>query len=426
MRIKTRTTRLENLNSDRPMNFQPTNKSCAIATVVALLLVWVVAVIFNVRESGLRTGQLAFVQAQQAIWSQQDVDRAMNAEQAAAERKRKYAEAMARALGGPIGAATKDPALDIREMLAQTGLACAPSNTEVSVTVDRFTEFDVAFVLHESLTFTRLAGISKLFLENGVPYVHGIRFILGNEVLAQLGGAEIESVTNWHAASDKSVEELLLASSEQSQPEVTAGAGSDNNTAQADPQDLIPDQITIQQAQKAFTNEYSQQIQILNDLVSDLNYVAQLGTLHDRDLQSRIEWTGQQPAQIAALREFFLNQASEMERLLGGHGLDPLVVAIVKRRIATRTEAQAPFITALFDALSDYQTQVQAFLATMQSHQNEWFVQSGTTRIQFSTTATHDAYTAAADSVKRSLATLEDATQAWTNYKKRELSRQSK
>jgi hypothetical protein len=408
------------------MNFQPTNKSCAIATVVALLLAWFVAVIFNVRESSLRTGQLAFVQAQQAIWSQQDVDRAMTAEQSAAQRKAKYANEMARALGGPIGVAAKDPALDIRGMLAQTGLACAPSNTEVSVTVDRFTEFDVAFVLHESLTFTRLAGISKLFLENGVPYVHSLRFILGNEVLAQLGGAEIDSVTNWRAASDASVEELLLATSEQSQPAAVAGAVSDNNTARADPQNLTPDQIILDQAGVALTNEYSQHIQIFNDLVSDLNYASQIGTLHDRELQSRIDWTGQQPVQITALREFFLNEASEMEQLLGGHDLDPLVVAIVKRGIVTRTEAEVPYITAMFDALSDYQTQVQAFLATMQSHQNEWFVQSGTTRIQFSTTAAHDAYTTAADPLKRSLTALKDATQAWTNYKKRELSRQNK
>jgi len=399
------------------MNFQQANKLRSMATLAAFGLVLVVAEVFNNQETRLRTEQQDFLRSQQAAWSRQDIERALSGGQQAEERKNKYAVEMVQALGGPVAAATKDPALDIRGMLTQTGLACAPTNTEVSVTVDRFTEFDVAFVLHEPPSFIGLAKLSKRFLESCVPYVHSIRFIQGNEVLAELSGPQIESVTNWNSAPAESVEELLLATSFQSRTAEEAGTASGGNATEPDPEILTPEQIKIAAAQKTFSSEYATNIANLNGLISDLNYVTRLDTLRGQELPTRITWVNQQSSQISAEREFFINQASEMEQLLNDQESDSLVITIIVRGLAARGQAEAPWLNAVFDALSDYQSQIHEFLVTMQNHEGEWSMGPSSSTIHFSTTAAHDAYVAGTDAVKQSSANLKNAIDSWSNYK---------
>jgi hypothetical protein len=402
------------------MNFQPTIIFCAKVLAGSFFLVWIIGSRYDGREAGLRMEQQQYLQDQQAAWSREDVERALVARQTELESKRKHEEELVKALGGPVAAATKDPALNIQQMLEKIAQACAPTNTAISVTVDRFTEFDVAFVLPEPLTFTRLAGISKRFLKYGVPYVHGIRFILGNEVLARLGDAEIESVTNWSTASVGSVEELLLATSAQSQPAEAAVAASDRDTAPPEGENLSPDQLKISEAQKAFTKQYVEHVRILNELVSKLARAAQFDALQDWDLPSRIVWLDQQPSRMTDDRDFFLNQASEMEQLLNDQGLDPLLITIIKRESNARIQAKAVLIETVFDAVSDHRLKIRGLLADMESHRGEWFVDPNTGVIQFSSSAARDVYVTGSDAVKRSGTAVHDAMQSWSNRNKQE------
>ncbi len=189
-----------------------TNAFFASTLVLTLLAGWAMWKGYDRREVRLRAEQRQFLVDQRASWARQDAAQAVASQQRTAERERARAAEVLKALGGPAEAAIKNPELNIQQMLEQTARLCAPSGASTSVIVDRFTEFDVAFVLPETLTVTRLAGISQCLLKGGAPYVHSIRFIQGNELVAELDGLAIESLTNSSAASVESLEGLLLAS----------------------------------------------------------------------------------------------------------------------------------------------------------------------------------------------------------------------
>ena len=407
-----------NSNFDPPMIFRRINKIYVTTILLTLALGWIIWVKYADKESRLREEQSQFLAGQRTVWLQQDADRALTTNQKVLERKRTYAEEVVKALGGPVAAVTKNPALDIRQMLDQIARACAPAGTEVSVTVDRFTEFEVTMVLSGPSTFTRLAEISKCFLTNCIPYVHSLQFIQGNEVLAGLNGVAIESVTNWNDVSVESVQELLLAAGTQSQPAAVSLTKNDGNTALTDGEDLAPDQIKLSEAQNTFKKHFADHVRVLNELVTNLSQAAQLDSFKSRDqLQSRINSLDQLGLRLAAEREFFMNQSADLERLLNDQGFDPLLISIIKRDFNKQNKAEEPILTNLFDAISGYQSQIRAFLTSMESHWGEWVVENNTHQFQPTTSAANDAYVLGEESVRQRAESVQDAFQSWANYK---------
>ncbi len=294
---------------------------------------------FNRRESQLRAEQIQFLAVQPTTWAKENAEHALAAKQKSLEMEKAYAQEQARALGGPIEAATKDPALDIRRMLNQIAIASAPADTEVSVTVDRFTEFDVALVLRQPLSLNEVAGITKVFLENTAPYVHSLRFIHGNEVLAQLKQDAIESITNWTAASADSIQTLLLISDTESEPRTAAMAAGDTSATQTDKKDLTPDQIKIDQAQSTFTTHYNEHAHLLQKLAHELSQAAQLDSVSvsRAQLKAQIASLIRSPRASQPNATFSLHQSADLEQLLESQNSDPLVITILKRDVENRT-----------------------------------------------------------------------------------------
>jgi len=131
-------------------------------------------------------------------------------------------------------------------------------------------------------------------------------------------------------------------------------------------------------------------------------------------------WIEQQPSRITDDRDFFLNQASEMEQLLNDQGLDPLLITIIKRDSNARIQAEAVLIETVFDAVSGHQLQIRGLLADMKSHRGEWFVDPNTGQIQFSSSAVRNVFESRLDAVKRSGTAVQDAIQSWSNRNKQE------
>ncbi len=400
------------------MKSQPINKFSAWIIILTLLLGWIMWGEFNRRESQLRAEQIQFLAVQPTTWAKEDAEHALAARQKSLELEKAYAQEQARALGGPIEAATKDPALDIRRMLNQIAIASAPADTEVSVTVDRFTEFDVALVLRQPLSLNEVAGITKVFLENTAPYVHSLRFIHGNEVLAQLKQDAIESITNWTAASADSIQTLLLISDTESEPRTAAMAAGDTSATQTDKKDLTRDQIKIDQAQSTFTTHYNEHAHLLQKLAHDLSQAAQLDSVKSRaQLKAQIASLDQLATRLATERNFFLHQSADLELLLKGQELDPLVVSIIKRDVENRNQEQAAILSRLFDSLSTYQQQIKTFLAGMETTWGEWAVEPGTRQIQFTSARAQDAYSLGFVPVRASAQMVENNFRSWANDK---------
>lgn len=369
---------------------------------------------YDWREDNLRSNQNSFLTAKQSLWSQEDAQWNASHEREVLEQEKARAEEWVRALGGPLGAATKNPDLDIRQMIQQVTGACAPTDAVVSVTVDRFTEFDVAVVLNEKPTLASLAVLSRRLLQNTVPYVTSLRFIQGNTLLAELEDADIESVTNWNTLPDTAALALLQSAAERDQPVSPASDETQTNQPQ---QDFGPDQPKIDQARDAFKEDYSEHVRRLNELVSQLNGAARLDTIKtSSQFQEQISWLDGVSPEISAERHYFINQEEALGKFLSQQGLDAELINIFKRGYDERNAAQELAYSDIFDALSDYQQQIRKFLTTMDDDRNDWMIQDSG-RIQFTNIEARNAYSTAfaqvqraANEVTRSFRELEESS----------------
>jgi hypothetical protein len=383
----------------------------------ALFLGWIIWAVFDKQESRIHSEQLQFLTGQQTVWAEEDAKKSIIVQQNTLEQERAYAEELVKAWGGPVEAAVRNPALDIEEMLEQTALACAPTNTLVSVKVDRFTDFNVDLMLPEPMALSRLAEISSRFLKHTFFYVHGVRFIRGDEMLAQLDEAAIESVTNWNTISVESLEGLLAAGLK-GQTELVAAATNDDNAVQPVQENLAPDQVKFNEAEGTFKKHFSDHVRALNEIVGNLDHATHLDSFQKPEqLQSRIAWLDEQASHLATERKFFMNQSADMEGLLRDQELDPLVIDIIKRNIKIRTESESPILTNIFDAVSAYCEADRAFLLSMKSQWGDWQAEPNSDIIQFTTPEARAAYIAGINSVERSGGMVQRAFQAWTNYK---------
>jgi hypothetical protein len=372
------------------VNFQPINKFFVPTLLLTVVLLSVMSAAFDRRESRLRSTQQEFLSAQQVAWAQEDAQRAMTAREKVVARAGVRAEELLKAFGGPVQAAVKNPDLSIQEMLAETASACAPTGTRVSVSVDSFTEFNLAITLRERLTSIQEAKICQCLLTNAAPYVHSIRFILGNDVLVELNRQAIESVTDWRSAPVGKIEGLLSTTEVQDLPSLANNAASDETSAE---QDLSPEQKKFSEAEKYFEEDQIKHLRTLNGLAAGLYETSRLDTLRSRgELQSRIASLNELTTQLSSERDFFASRPTDMERLLNDQGLNPLVIAITKRDVIEQDQAESAGIAEVFDAISAYRDQMRLFLTSMASYWGQWTAEPATQKIQFTTPAAHDAY----------------------------------
>jgi hypothetical protein len=379
---------------------------------LAALLDWAVWNGFDYREDRLRAEHEQLLANQQAVWAKEKVKRALDAKQKSVEMEKAYAQQLIKAFGGPIETAIKTPGLDIQHMLRQLAIASAPAGTEVTVTVSRFTEFDAALVLHQSLSFRQMAAITKTFLKNGGPYIHNLRFIQGNEVLAQLDDAAIGSIPDWNTASADSVQALLSAPETEFESTATTTAANDSN------EDLSPDQIKINQVQRTFKAHFSEHVSRLEKVMADLDQTAQLDSVTSWDqLDTRITSLNQLASRLATERQFFLNQTAELEQLLNGQDLDPLLVTIMKRDMQNLNRNEAAILSDLFDSITAYQDKIKTFLGVMKSHWGEWTPEPATHQIRFTTADAQNTYSLAMIPVEASAQLVQANFRSWANYK---------
>jgi hypothetical protein len=301
-------------------------------------------------------------------------------------------------------------------MLTQIATAVAPPGTGIAVTVDRFTDFDVAFVLGNSMNLDQLATLTKHFFQSIDPCVHSLRFIYGNELLAELGGADIDSVTNWNSVSQAYVIGMLQGTSTVGPAAGTVVSADATATGTPDdPVSLDPDQSLQRTAQKNFADQYHRHLQHLNELLAGLNQASRLDQLPSGGVPARLAWLDQQTAPLNAEEDFLMNQDSELERAMDAQGVDPLITRILKRAATARLQPQLPLITAAFDAIAGNQAQIREFLQTMDRHQGEWEPLANSDKIHFSTPAALADYKSGIAQVTQSSETVRHALQSWTD-----------
>jgi hypothetical protein len=396
------------------------NSSSSIKWIFGMLLVtsvigWRVWAVFDHRETQALAQQQAWLENQRLTWSQEDSDRAIAVRRYAGEVALAHQKELLTALGGRAGAIAKNPMLDISGMLTQLAQACAPRGVTVSVTVDRFTEFDAALESPKTLSTNQLATAFKPLLDYGGPYLQSLRFLRGNQLVAELDGAAIESVSNWSDASVETFEHLLLVSGT-TQPRTNAAITTPAETA---PEDLNNDQKKIAAAQAAFSRLYNEHWQSLNEMLNKLDLSLLLDSSKpSSQLQDGIDKLNKLDDLISDERNFFLNQPTELGRLLGEQGSDPLAITIMERTKKKDLEGEILLIDKMFDAISAYRSANQEFLKSMLGLWGEWTVDSFSPTIQFTSQAIKTRYRAANDPTQIKAEAVRQAIAAWTGYQK--------
>jgi hypothetical protein len=380
--------------------------------ILAGALGWAVAAGYDDREAGLRATHQQAQAAQQLAWAQDDAAQALAQEDQARELQKQRAAGWIQALGGPVSAAVKDPALNLRQMIEQTAVACAPPGTRAAVTADRFTEFDVALQLPDAVPTGKLAEISKSLLENTTPYVHSLRMIAADEVLAHLEPAAIASVTNWNTVRTDAVKALILAADG---PEPASAATATN---QPSVDDLNPVLAAYQEAQKAFQAHFKDHIARLDEVPNSLNQASQIETVRSpAQFKAAMAYLEKLSGQLAADRKFFLNPSADLEATCLEHNLDPLLISILKREFERQNHGAAALYAGAFDALSAYLDQIRAFLTAMDEKRGDWNVAPGTGLIQFSTQETRELYIQESGLLEQGSKTVVSAFDALAKFK---------
>jgi hypothetical protein len=379
----------------------------AATLIVSLLIGRGILMSFQTSSSALRDEQQRSLAAQNVAWAQEDAKRA----EEALERQKAREHRLVEALGGPLAAVAKDPELNILEMFRQSAIACSPTGTVVSVAVDRFTEYDVALTLPEALAPNSLAGIAQSLLKNGGPYIHDLRLLQGDRLLGYLDYTAIESVSNWSTATLGEVEGLLAANDESSAKGSSDASG--ENTAAVD---LSPMQAKVRDAQRTFSDHYQEHVRRLNQLVTELSRASRLETIQSSaQFQSQMTWLDQTASQLEDERKFFRDPASELEQLLGGQELDPLLIRILKRGAVERIASPLAYDN-LFVSVSGYLNQTRTFLSKMDNWRGEWGVDPQAGMVHFSSANAQSAYVTYSALVQQSAQQVQQAIRAVSDY----------
>jgi hypothetical protein len=165
------------------------------AVVMTFILGWYIQVSYADWESERAEQQRQHFSVQQVTWAEESDEQALADQKTLLDRQNADQAEEQRALGSPLEAAIKNPDLDIRQMLEQVADACLPAGAKAVVTVNGFTEFEVAIELPRRLTPEEIAATAWRIISHTRPYLKTLRFILGDDVLVDLNDADIETLT---------------------------------------------------------------------------------------------------------------------------------------------------------------------------------------------------------------------------------------
>jgi len=183
------------LNFEPPMKFTALKQFDLAVIVLTVMVGWYLHVSYADGESARRSQQRQMLATQQATWDQQAAVQARTDQKALLDRQNADQTEERKSLGSPLAAATKNPDFDIRQMLEQVAVACAPAGAKVVVTVDGFTEFEVAIDLPSRVAPAEITPIAWRIITNTRPYIKTLRFIVGDAVLVDLNDADIEALS---------------------------------------------------------------------------------------------------------------------------------------------------------------------------------------------------------------------------------------
>jgi hypothetical protein len=348
-------------------------------------------------------------------WGDEALIRDNAVKQQALERANAEAKQLTEALGGPVGAAWKNPDLSIAQMLEATAKAIAPPRTEVQVQVDRFTEFDLALTLPVE-AHPSIAELCLGVLRHGGPYLSTVRITQGDEVLADLDDRAIASVPDWSKATARQMREVLESSKSSTFTETTTSLPQPG-TVKTDEGNETDDSRGEKVALEAFNTARRNQVDALNSALAAQNAAINLRDASTvNNLQTKLNGLGANESVLADVHEFLLNEDKEFRRLLEQQQVDSLLVDILVRKQTQRQDERRRYLKPLFQAINERQRVTSDFLGEMMRLFGTWSTEPTKNIIRFTSEETREIYQRFDDKLGIANKQLSAALSAWQKW----------
>jgi hypothetical protein len=360
---------------------------------------------FDRRAADRSAEQQQEITRRQVAWALEDQKLALAVQDRDQRLDTGFSNRLILAFGGPVPAAVKNPKWSIAEMLQQTAVACAPPGTRVTVSVDRFTDFDVALELPDGVSRDQIADIGRILITNTLPYVHSVRFYEAGQ-----------SAGHWDAMGDAGVGARETRTKAANAPSLGA-AGADANVDSAVDEEMDPNQKKYLTGQEKFNKRFAEHSRQLNKLAVDFNSLASLKSIPTAyKFKAQISWLERLSIQFTNEQTFFLNQDWYWEQSMQEQKLDPLLIGILKRDVVEKTKAALPLYDDLFQALAAYRDQIGHFLKAMDACREQWRLVDQSDVIQFSTSDANSTYTLESGMLQADAESLNAAMQRLSRF----------
>ena len=351
---------------------------------------------------------------------QQEVDRVRAKElqeQDAAEQRRQWLQA----IGGEVAAIVKDPELDIRGMLEALLKHEVPPQSQISVRVERFTEYIVSADVPQRPSHREMAEWTRQLLEHGGRYIHSLQWIHSGEILAELDHPRISGVSDWKSLSEEEIVTLLSAAS--TNPLSISKAPllkRRKETLIADDDDTIGNENTdeysrIVRAEKRFSDRTTELgrsvIQLLQGLQDQL-HPQQLG-LSEEPAAIELRFT-QWAEYLEKIYVFLVRPTAEYERILTAEKVDPVYVRASSRGLMDRYRA-APEAERMLQLLREQIKAMRSWVLFMAQNRASWSVIPERDQLSFVDESIRARYVKDSESLVLQLKALREATQLWVD-----------
>ncbi len=363
------------------------------------------------RESGMRSEQAA----QLRIRSLQHSSELARLELAHLEegqaQESRHREELARAVGGPIQAILRDVDSDLAGSITAVARHCLPTNAEVRVRVDRFTEFSLMITLPGPPLPRQLAAWSRCFLPHVGGPLGSVTFVHDGKVVGDLDRRALEAETDWEALSERELIARLVkseAANPPSEPAPVARVGLGNEDETSD------ELLAVRQAYQVYAATDAAKVAEFNAALQQLNAYGSLVGLPTRaDVERRRQLIGHLEERLRPLLLYFADPSAELDRELKVRNVDPVYARISVRNSRRDCQAGSVASSVVFAAFVGQVKSVGHFTEVMADQWGAWHLQADGQTIRFDSEAAQNAYQKVADEMKATVTTLDRAVAEW-------------
>jgi hypothetical protein len=381
---------------------------CGVAVLVGIVLIlaWQTR-----RASSMEQEQAVQREVREASWTHERSEREGRLLQASQiEESRREQEFLA-AAGGGLAGHLANPRVTLTRTLELISQACLPSHATVTVTVDRFVEFDVLATLGKPARAADLAEWSRCILASSGNLVHSLRFAHQEEIQGSLDRQSIESVTNWNAIADGEVTTLLAGEFDRRNPSITEPVASEDSDVEEVPDS---DSARLRMIHREFAQLLVERSRAFTSALNDLiqtSRLAGLGT--SQDLQTRKRLSKSLVKRLQDLQPSLMEFADAYEALLDTTRLDPVLRQASLRGARQQLQNANTALETLYRRITEYSVEQEAFFVTLGENWGRWQIEPGGASPRFDSIATASTLGSADRQIAQAAEALRQANDLW-------------